>query len=92
MRGHNSATVGICYEGGLDASGKAKDTRTAKQKASLLEVIKEIIEHESTQIETIKGHRDYSPDLDGDGEIEEHEWLKQCPCFDAKNEYQWILV
>lgn len=29
------------------------------------------------------GHRDLSPDLDGDGVIERHEWLKTCPGFDV---------
>jgi hypothetical protein len=30
-----------------------------------------------------KGHRDWSPDLDHDGKVEPHEWLKMCPCFDV---------
>jgi hypothetical protein len=29
------------------------------------------------------GHRDLSPDLNGNGEIEPEEWIKQCPCFDT---------
>lgn len=29
------------------------------------------------------GHRDASPDTDGDGEVEQHEWLKICPGFDV---------
>ena len=29
------------------------------------------------------GHRDLSPDLNGNGEIEPEEWIKECPCFDA---------
>lgn len=31
----------------------------------------------------IVGHRDLSPDLDGDGVIEPREWLKSCPNFDV---------
>jgi len=31
----------------------------------------------------VTGHRDLSPDVDGDGEIEPFEWLKTCPGFDA---------
>lgn len=27
-RGHNKHSIGICYEGGLDALGNPKDTRT----------------------------------------------------------------
>jgi N-acetyl-anhydromuramyl-L-alanine amidase AmpD len=30
------------------------------------------------------GHRDFSPDLDGDGIIERHEWMKYCPGFDVE--------
>ena len=31
-RNHNRHSIGICYEGGLDAEGRAKDTRTEAQK------------------------------------------------------------
>lgn len=31
----------------------------------------------------IQGHRDYSPDLNGDGIIERDEWFKTCPGFDV---------
>jgi N-acetylmuramoyl-L-alanine amidase len=30
------------------------------------------------------GHRDLSPDLNHNGEIEPEEWVKQCPCFDVR--------
>lgn len=32
VRGHNANSIGICYEGGLDRHGLAKDTRTEWQK------------------------------------------------------------
>jgi N-acetylmuramoyl-L-alanine amidase len=32
---------------------------------------------------SVKGHRDYSPDLNGDGVISRNEWLKICPGFDV---------
>lgn len=35
----------------------------------------------------ICGHRDLSPDKDGDGTVEPHEWLKTCPGFDVAS---WI--
>ena len=35
----------------------------------------------------IQGHRDFSPDLNKDGKITPNEWIKLCPCFDAKTEY-----
>lgn len=36
----------------------------------------------------IVGHRDLSPDLDGDGKIESNEWIKICPGFDVTD---WLL-
>ena len=35
----------------------------------------------------ICGHRDLSPDLNANGEIEPEEWIKACPCFDVKAEW-----
>ena len=32
----------------------------------------------------VAGHRDLSPDLDNNGEVEPMEWTKQCPCFEVK--------
>lgn len=31
----------------------------------------------------ILGHRDHSPDLNGDGQITRNEWVKDCPNFDV---------
>ena len=39
-QGHNAHSIGICYEGGLDANRKPKDTRTDAQKKSMLILIK----------------------------------------------------
>ena len=33
--GHNKNSIGICYIGGLDSEGNAKDTRTKQQKDAL---------------------------------------------------------
>jgi hypothetical protein len=38
----------------------------------------------------IQGHRDFSPDRNGNGTIEPEEWIKACPSFDAKTEYRMI--
>lgn len=86
VKGHNAHSIGISYEGGLDAQGHPKDTRTQAQKVQLEHLIK-ILKH-SFDIKEVLGHRDLSPDLDGDGVVERHEWLKECPCFDAKKEYE----
>lgn len=86
VQGSNANSIGICYIGGLDADGKPKDTRTEEQKASLFFLLQQLREQFPDAM--ICGHRDFSPDLNGDGIIEPWEWMKACPCFDAIDEYQ----
>lgn len=92
--GHNTRSIGICYIGGLDARDTdgtmIKDTRTPAQKASLIKLIKELVVKYPT-IKKIMGHRDTSPDLNGDGIISPFEFIKGCPCFDAIPEYKSLL-
>lgn len=85
VQGHNTDSIGVAYEGGLNAYGKPEDTRTPKQKEALKKLIKDL-KNRFGRV-PVMGHRDLSPDLDGDGVVERHEWLKECPCFDAKIEY-----
>ena len=40
VEGYNSRCINISYIGGIDMLGKPKDTRTAAQKASLLDLVK----------------------------------------------------
>lgn len=70
--GHNANSIGICYVGGLDKSGKPKDTRTEAQKRAMLKLIKELKIKYPDAI--VYGHNDFSS--------------KACPCFDAKSEYK----
>ena len=88
VTGFNRDSIGICYEGGLDANGKATDTRTDLQKLALIAILRELVVHYPDA--EICGHRDLSPDADGDGVIEPSEWIKMCPCFDARKEYKMI--
>ena len=81
----NSNAIAICYVGGLDSNGKPEDTRTPRQKESLIKLIKQL--KEKYPKATIHGHRDLSPDKNKDGKIDEWEFMKQCPCFDAEVEY-----
>ena len=74
--GYNSHSLGVCYEGGLDKDGNHYDTRTIRQKRALLNLLKRLKrEHPQAQI---LGHRDL-PNVH-----------KDCPCFDAKTEYQGL--
>lgn len=85
VSGANSNTIGLCYIGGLDKSGYSKDTRTRVQMLAMEKSAREI-KRMYPNIE-IKGHRDYSPDLNSDGIIEPFEFLKDCPCFDVS---EWL--
>ena len=82
---YNRCSIGICYEGGLDRNGKAKDTRTNAQKKAMRELVADICKR--YEIVDVLGHRDTSPDKDGNGIVERWEWLKECPCFEVKDEF-----
>jgi len=79
--GVNKTSVGICLVGGIDDAGEPDDNFEPKQKRSLQFIIN-LLGMIYPGIEFV-GHRDLSPDIDGDGVIEEWEWLKSCPCFDV---------
>lgn len=84
--GFNQESIGIAYEGGLSSQGIPADTRTLKQKRSLRALIRTLkIDYGITQV---CGHRDLSPDRNGNGLVEQAEWMKQCPCFDVKTD-EW---
>lgn len=88
--GYNRNSIGICYIGGLDLQGKSKDTRTPAQKGALENLLM-ALKTDYPQAE-IKGHRDFSPDLNGDGIIQSFEFLKDCPCFDAIKAYKNLCI
>lgn len=70
-RGENAESVGICYEGGLypDDVNSGLDTRTAAQKAAMIEQINEMLALYPNAI--VEGHRDMPGAT------------TQCPGFDA---------
>lgn len=94
VAGHNTGSIGICYEGGLDASGKAADTRTEAQKRAMHELVAGLVKYLPTvgsTVRVIKGHRDFSPDKNGNGIIDTWERIKECPCFNAEPEFAYLL-
>lgn len=85
-RSYNRHSIGICYVGGLDKDGNPADTRTPEQKLSMLNLVLNLMDAYPGIVEII-GHRDASPDRNGNGVIEKNEWVKQCPCFDVRAEF-----
>jgi len=76
VKGYNSESIHFSYIGGIDESGRPKDTRTIKQKESLLYLIKQAKKQFPNAI--VQGHKDFKG------------VVKACPSFDAKSEYKAI--
>ena len=76
VKGYNSESIHFSYIGGIDESGRPKDTRTIKQKESLLYLIKQAKKQFPNAI--VQGHKDFKG------------VAKACPSFDAKSEYKDI--
>ena len=73
VKGFNSNSIHFSYIGGVDEKGKPKDTRTLKQKESLLYLIKQAKKQFPNAI--VQGHKDFKG------------VAKACPSFEAKKEY-----
>ncbi len=83
VRGHNARSIGVCLVGGVDFLLQPKDNFTPEQKQTLRQLLERL--RLSFPTTRICGHRDLSPDLDGDGTVEANEWVKACPSFDVKD-------
>ncbi len=83
VKGYNAKSLHVAYIGGIKSNKRPGCTLTEDQESSLATVLS----HWSKKYPDAKivGHRDLSPDGDGDGVIEECEWVKQCPCFNVSN-------
>lgn len=80
-KGHNSGALAICLVG--------QQRYTAPQWAQLANLVRELATANRVPVQPVRvgalngvcGHRDLSPDLDGNGRITRNEWLKLCPGF-----------
>ena len=73
-RPYNRCSIGICYEGGLDGSGKPANTLTAAQRERLRDLLGNL-KRLFPQAEIV-GHRDLPGCVP-----------KECPGFDARKEF-----
>ena len=67
--GYNAHSIGICYEGGLNARDRPEDTRTPEQKETLHRLLERL--KEDYPDAKVVGHRDL-PGVQ-----------KDCPCFEV---------
>lgn len=88
VAGYNAHAIHVAYIGGIDSNGQPTDNRTAEQKASLVTLLRLL--RTDYPAARILGHRDISPDLNGNGTVDPWERIKACPCFDAEDEYRHL--
>ena len=86
VKGYNAESINVAYIGGIDSKKKAIDNRTPEQKKTLLNILTRLKKKYPNAI--IMGHRDISPDKNHNGIVDPWERIKECPCFDAKTEYE----
>lgn len=85
VAGYNKDNIGICLVGGIDSTGKSVMNFNEYQLGNLRILLQDLMWKYRITKDNVKGHRDWSPDKDGDGVVEKQEWLKDCPCFDVKH-------
>ena len=94
VQGNNAKSIGICMIG----TDKFTQAQWLTLRECLINLSSKILGRTIMTADSmlqsfkdagisIKGHRDYSPDLNGNGIIERNEWLKICPGFEVAD---WI--
>jgi len=73
----NRCSIGICYEGGLDADGRPADTRTPEQTEQFILLLMRMVKIFPGV--RIRGHRDMPGSIP-----------KACPCFDAEGVFGYL--
>ena len=71
VKGYNQESIHICYVGGLDRKGKPANTRTAKQRGTIAELL--TLLHDRFPEAKLYGHNQLA--------------AKACPCFKVKEEF-----
>lgn len=91
VAGHNANSIGICMTGTdaftqdqWDTLGKLLQQLSTSLRIPLLPP-KRVAGPPPTLAGGVCGHRDLSPDKNGDGRIVSNEWLKTCPGFDVSD-------
>ena len=84
VRGYNWDSVHISYIGGRNGI----DNRTLPQKKEMKKLIQELRSPSILGPLQVVGHRDLSPDKNGDGVITPNEYTKLCPSFSLSD---WLV-
>lgn len=68
--GMNRRSVSVCYVGGVDRSGRPKDTRTTEQKLAMESLVRRLMAKFQIRKERVYGHNEFA--------------RKACPSFDVR--------
>ena len=96
-QGFNRMSIGICLIGGAEREANYTPNQwlslaaLVKQQASRFKVPLQMPDRLDNQTirDGVCGHRDLSPDRNGNGLIEPFEWLKTCPGFSVE---KWLSL
>jgi N-acetyl-anhydromuramyl-L-alanine amidase AmpD len=77
---HNAQSVGICLVGGAELDARY----TQDQWDSLALLVRRLLPMVRPGAGVV-GHRDLSPDANGNGVVDPGEWLKTCPGFNVSH-------
>lgn len=76
VKNHNTGKIGVCYIGGTDEQGKAKDTMTKKQQEAFMVLVISLRVAFQKHL-TIKGHKDFVP--------------TGCPGFNVREKFRSLV-
>ena len=88
VKGHNWDSVHISWIGGKNKG----DEPTEAQWLAMKKLVERLRKNDILGPVPVIGHRDLSPDKDGNGIVEKHEWLKRCPNFEVKEYFTKLGV
>ena len=77
-RPYNRCSIGVCYEGGLSADGKPKDTRTKEQRYQLQQLLVKL--HRLFPGALVRGHSEMPGATP-----------KACPVYKPSKEYAYLM-
>ena len=77
-RPFNRCSIGVCYEGGLNANGKPKDTRTIAQRGAIVKLLIKLKQKFPKAV--IRGHNEMPGATP-----------KLCPCYKPSKEYAYMM-
>ncbi|MFY7953993.1 MAG: N-acetylmuramoyl-L-alanine amidase [Armatimonadaceae bacterium] len=80
--GHNGHSIAVVMVGGVKADGVSAETNFTEAQYVGLRALLTILKGKYPSA-WIVGHRDLSPDRNGNGRVEKGEWVKACPTFDV---------